>query len=119
MQAILTFLGAMLTGILSKIAAGSVWVIAVVTAVFAALWLFGKDLACWILESVLKLVVYILNSTSINFDVFNPGTYIASMPADLTNMLSLIGLPDAIAIIVAAIGIKVLLQLIPFTRLGS
>ena len=43
----------------------------------------------------------------------------SSMPEEIINILGLLGVGPACGIIVAAIAIRLVLQLIPFTRLGS
>ncbi|MOA59084.1 hypothetical protein D3C78_1836160 [compost metagenome] len=42
-----------------------------------------------------------------------------AIPAEVLNVLGLLGAGEAVAIIISAIGVRMLLQLIPFTRLGS
>jgi len=88
-------------------------------AVFLALWDMLTDLICWVLEAFLYLIQTILNNLPGDMSIFNPGTYIKSLPPDFVNMLGLLRLGEALAIILAAILIKIILQLIPFTRLGS
>lgn len=112
-------IGIALTVILAKVAAVCAWIIALVIAMYAAWWLLGTDLGCWLFEQVLQLVISILNTVSLDFSAFNPGQYISGLPADVVNMLGLIRVGEALAIIVAAIVVRVTLQLIPFTRLGS
>ncbi|OFZ92323.1 MAG: hypothetical protein A3F74_15945 [Betaproteobacteria bacterium RIFCSPLOWO2_12_FULL_62_58] len=112
-------LGVLLTAILAKIAAFAAWFVLLVVAMYAAWWLLGTDLGVWFFEQLLKLVISIMNTISFDFSAFNPGQYISALPADVVNMLGLIRVGEALAIIVAAIVVRVTLQLIPFTRLGS
>jgi hypothetical protein len=42
-----------------------------------------------------------------------------SLPGDIVNIMGLLGFGDAANIIMTAISIRLLLQLIPFVRLGS
>ena len=42
-----------------------------------------------------------------------------SLPGEVLNIMGLLGVGTAVTIISAAIGIRLVLQLIPFTRLGS
>ncbi len=79
-----------------------------------------KDIIFWLFETFLDLTIYILNglSETLSFN-FNPGQYIAGMPSEVTQVLGLCRIGDCMVIIVGAIIIKILLQLIPFTRLGS
>lgn len=114
-------MGAFFTAILAKFAALATWFGSLAVAVFAAAWLFGKDLVCWAFESVLKLTQTILSALpgTDAFAALNPASYINAAPADLVNMIGLMRVGEALAIILAAIGIKLALQVIPFTRLGS
>ena len=41
------------------------------------------------------------------------------LPGEILNIMSLLGVGTCVSIIAAAIGIRLVLQLIPFTRLGS
>lgn len=95
------------------------WLSVLLFAVLTAAGRMLKDLFFWILDNVLEFVVAILESLEFDFSLFNPAQYIGGMPADVVNVIGLIRVPEAIAIILAAIGIKVILQLIPFTRLGG
>lgn len=95
------------------------WLVNVFATLFSALVSMLKDVVLWVFEQVLDLIIYILDGFEFDFSVFNPAQYIGGMPADVVNVVGLIRVPEAVAIILAAIGIKVILQLIPFTRLGG
>lgn len=95
------------------------WIWSLVKTALDALWLLLKDFFLWIFDSVLGLLVSILDSLEFDMSAFNPANYIGGASADTINMLSLVRVPEAIAIILSAIVIRLLLQLIPFTRLGS
>lgn len=112
-------LGAFFTALLGKFVGMATWLLALVVAMFAAWWLLGTDLGCWLFEQVLLLTIELLNGLNLDFSMFNPAQYVSSMPAELVQGLGLMRVPEAIAIILAAIVIRVTLQLIPFTRLGS
>lgn len=114
-------MGAFFTAILAKFAAIATWFGLLFKAVFVALWLFGTDVFCWILEGLLTIVQSVLDGLPgvDSFTLFNPAQYISGLPSDLVNMIGLIRVGEALAIILAAILIKMTLQIIPFTRLGS
>jgi hypothetical protein len=79
-----------------------------------------KDFVAWLFDSILSLINTILSTLpAIDFSTFNPGTYFAAFPASLTNMLHYLHVDAALGIIVSALVIRLLLQLIPMTRLGS
>ncbi|GAA7764753.1 hypothetical protein RN01_02215 [Cupriavidus sp. SHE] len=114
-------MGAFFTAVLAKFAALAGWIGSLAVAVFAAAWMFGTDLVCWAFESFLKLTQVILNGLpgTDAFAALNPAQYISAAPPELVNMIGLMRVGEGLAMILAAIGIKLVLQLIPFTRLGS
>ncbi|MGJ7530409.1 DUF2523 family protein [Variovorax sp. GB1P17] len=102
----------------AKIAAVLTWIGALWAAVFVAIWLVCKDAFSWLFEQVLKVAVSAISA----LDVSGLQSYASSagtLPAEILNVLSLLGVGTAISIITAAIAIRLVLQLIPFTRLGS
>ena len=112
-------MGAFFTAILLKIVNLAAWIGALVVACFAAWWLLGTDLGAWVFEQMLDVVIFALNSADLTFDQFNPTNYLSSLPPEMLNVLGLLHVGPALAIILGAILIKITLQLIPFTRLGS
>jgi hypothetical protein len=94
------------------------WFSDIFVAIFVALWDILRDVVCWVVEQFLSIAVSVagaLDVSGITAYVGNWGT----LPAEITNIMGLIGFGDAAAIISAACVIRLLLQLIPFTRLGS
>lgn len=112
-------MGAFFTALLGRLAGLAGFAASLAVAAFAALWLLGTDLGAWLFDQVLGVAVAALNSFSIDAELFNPGSYISALPAELTNMLGLLRIGECLAIIAAAVLVKITLQLIPFTRLGS
>ncbi|HHX8562865.1 MULTISPECIES: DUF2523 family protein, partial [Vibrio] len=45
--------------------------------------------------------------------------YMTSIPPTVSWVMAAVGLPQCLSIILAAITVRLMLQLIPFTRLGS
>lgn len=106
------------TLLLAKIAALLSWFSALFVAVFVAMWDFFRDVPAWIFEQCLSVVSLALNGidlSSLNAQLSGFG----SIPANVMLVMSAIGLGQALAMIAASIGIRIVLQLIPFTRLGS
>jgi hypothetical protein len=91
------------------------WGEALVLTVFAML----KDALYFFLEMLLNLVEVVLLSLGSLFSAMDLTQYISAIPADVSNIMGLIGLGQAMSIVIAAIVIRVSLQLIPFVRLGS
>lgn len=78
-----------------------------------------KDVFYFILESLFGLVQVALDGMGHLFNGMNFAQYISAIPDDVSNILGLLGVGQAMTMIVGAIVIRVLLQLIPFVRLGS
>ncbi len=112
-------MGAFFTALLGRLAGLAGFTGALAVAAFAAAWLLGTDLGAWLFEQVLGVAIMALNSFSLDPELFNPGSYIDALPVEVTNMLGLLRIGECIAIIAGAVLVKITLQLIPFTRLGS
>lgn len=78
-----------------------------------------KDLFFWLFESIMDLSLLALEGLDSYFDGLNITSYISAIPPSVSYVLNAIGLPTAMTMITTAIVIRMLLQLIPFTRLGS
>ena len=97
----------------------SEWLDAEFKSFLLSLELMLKDLFIWLFEQMLKLVEFSLNLSSDAFEGFDVAAYISAMPSEVQWVLTQTGLSQAMGMIIAAILIRVILQLIPFTRLGS
>ena len=107
-----------LTMLLAKIVAALKWIGALFVAVFVAGWDFIRDAATWVFEEALKLAVSAMSAIDVS-GMTSAGQWWGGLPAEIMNMLGLVGFPIAMGIIMAAVAIRLVLQLIPFTRLGS
>lgn len=92
------------------------WFVDFVIVLLSVLVDFVLGLLIRLMDMVLAAVIALFNTLEIPF---NPATYYSMIPPDVASLLGAIGLPQAMAMIVAAIMIRLILQLIPFTRLGS
>ncbi len=102
----------------SKIAAVVEWLGALYVAVFVALWDFIRDAFCWPFEQLMDIVASSIQAIDMSGLSAQVGAW-GALPAEVLNILGLLGIGTASAIIVAAIGVRLVLQLIPFVRLGS
>jgi len=84
---------------------------------FLTLYDLLKDVFYFIVDAFLKLTNTIIASLPFKVDFLNPCQ--AGIPPDVLNVLGLIGAGEGLGIIASAILIRIFLQLIPFTRLGS
>lgn len=83
------------------------------------LWDMFKDALLFAFELVLEIVGLILEGMGTMFAAMDLTQYIDGIPPEVANVMGLIGLGQAVGLIITAIGIRIVLQLIPFTRLGS
>lgn len=110
-------MGGMFTLVLAKLSAILGWIGSLFVAVFVALWDMVTDVFCWVLEQLMKVVSSALQSA--DFTGFAGYSVSNTLPSEIGNVLSLLGVGTAISIILLAITIRLGLQLIPFVRLGS
>jgi hypothetical protein len=111
-------MAAAFTMLFAKIAAVVKWIGDLFVKCWEAAWDLVRDAACWPFEQVMKIAVAAVQS--IDLSGIQPYTSQAgSLPGEIINILGLLGVGTCCAIIAAAIGVRLILQLIPFTRLGS
>lgn len=104
--------------LLNKFVALAKYIGDLVKAVFVAFWDICTDLFSWAFDSFLGIAVSALSVFDFSGLTAYAGAW-AGLPAQLLEVLSAIGLSTAVGMIVTALGIRLMLQLIPFTRLGS
>ncbi|MDP9973676.1 hypothetical protein J2W39_004935 [Variovorax paradoxus] len=111
-------MAAAFTMLLAKIAAVLVWIGQLFVKCWVAVWDLVRDAACWPFEQVMKIAVKAVSA--IDLSGIQPYTSMAGgLPGEIVNIMGLLGIGTCCAIIAAAIAIRLILQLIPFTRLGS
>ena len=85
--------------------------------VFKAGWDMVKDAFAWLFEQILDVVISAISAIDVSGLESVQGW--GELPSEILNVLGLLGIGAASGVIVAAIGIRLVLQLIPFVRLGS
>ncbi|HHF3058538.1 TPA: DUF2523 family protein [Vibrio alginolyticus] len=78
-----------------------------------------KDLFFWAVEQVMEMVNILLSGVFALFAPVDMSQYMTSIPPTVSWVMAAVGLPQCLSIILAAITVRLMLQLIPFTRLGS
>ncbi|BCB44727.1 hypothetical protein VagYM19_38670 [Vibrio alginolyticus] len=78
-----------------------------------------KDLFFWAVEQVMEMVNMLLSGVFALFAPVDMSQYMTSIPPTVSWVMAAVGLPQCLSIILAAITVRLMLQLIPFTRLGS
>ncbi len=77
------------------------------------------DIPPWILDQMLGISTGLLTSVLSILEPVDMSQYLTGLPSEVSWVLSITGIPQCIGIISTAIVVRLLLQLIPFTRLGS
>lgn len=95
------------------------WFWSFLKELFTALMNLLKDFMSWIFEEFLDLIISLLSSIPGVEKLQELSQYYSGLPGEVLSMMGLIGIPEATGIIVTAILVRLFLQLIPFTRLGS
>jgi len=78
-----------------------------------------KDLFIFVIESLMDIGLLFLDGVGALMDGLNIAQYWAFLPAETAHTMSLIGLSEAMGMIVTCLTVRFLLQTIPFVRWGS
>lgn len=119
MGAVFAAIGRFFTDLLAKIVGAVKWIGDLFVQVFVDLWEFVTDAAVWIFDEALGVAVSAVGSLDVSGVSNAVGSSWGSLPAEVLNVLGLIGVGYALGIVGAAILIRLGMQLIPFVRLGS
>lgn len=95
------------------------WLLDILKTMANTLLTMAKDAMLFIFEQMMILITFILNGMGALFDGLDITSYIAGIPSGTAWVLSQIGIGQALSMIIGAITIRIMLQLIPFVRLGS
>lgn len=118
MSGVFAAIGRFFTDLLKTITDALAWIASVVTQVFVDLWEFGTDLPVWIFDAVLDIAAEAVEALDLS-GLTQYASAWGGLPAEMLNVLGLIGLAEALGIIAAAALIRLAMQVIPFVRLGS
>ncbi len=89
-----------------------------IAKIFQTIWDVIVDFFSWAFSTILDLVMLILGAVNLGFLTQSLPVFL-QIPDSVMNVLGLIGLAECMSIIAGAIIVRITLQLIPFTRLGS
>lgn len=78
-----------------------------------------KDLGCLAFEASMDLSISILNGMGSLFAGLNIAQYFSSLPTEVLYFANICSIGQCMTMIITSISIRLILQLIPFTRLGS
>lgn len=94
------------------------WIPEAIKGAFLDLWEVVQDVFVWVLGSLLDLGITAANGLNLS-GLPSVASAWAGLPPEVIEVMSAIGLTQALSIVISAIGIRLILQLVPFTRLGS
>lgn len=77
------------------------------------------DIPLYLFDEIFKLGTRAIQSILQMFEPFDISQYLTFIPPEVSWVLSMVGFPQCLSIIASAIVVRLILQLIPFTRLGS
>jgi len=95
------------------------WLLVQAKSALLTLWDMFTDLLFFIIDLFMSVGLLALEGMSQALQLINITNYINSMPVEVLGIVNAIGLGEAIGMIMAAGTARLLLQLIPFVRLGS
>jgi len=95
------------------------WLVDIMYQGLLTLTTFIGDVFFVVLDSVFTGAIAILDTFSAGLQGLNPTMYFSSIPPETRGMMTATGFNECITIIVAALAIRMILQLIPFVRWGS
>jgi len=78
-----------------------------------------KEVFLWAFDSILELVIVAFDASSSVLSKFDITQYVSMIPPETKEVMALIGFSDAITMVITCGLIRLVLQLIPFVRLGS
>jgi Protein of unknown function (DUF2523) len=111
-------MGGFFTTLMAFIGDGLAWIGKLFVAVFTAGYDLLRDIPSWVFDQALSVATTALGAVEAP-TLTGLAALATPLPAALLNILAVLGVAQAISIIIAAITIRVALQLIPFVRLGS
>lgn len=94
------------------------WFLDLSKELVSALWDIFKDGVSWAFDQFLGVTITALSAVDVSGFAAYSNSW-GSLPSEIINIMGLLGVGQASAIIMSAVVIRLALQLIPFTRLGS
>lgn len=95
------------------------WVLVQLKSFLLTLWDILTDILLMVVDLFMSVGLYALEGMSEGLELVNITNYINDMPVEVLGIVNAIGLGEAIGMIMAAGTVRLLMQLIPFVRLGS
>jgi len=78
-----------------------------------------KDFFFWCLETLMDVGLFLLDGVGAMMEGLDIAKYFTMLPPEALYMLKITGFSEAMGMIVTCIGIRFVIQMIPFVRWGS
>lgn len=95
------------------------WVLVQLKSFLLTLWDILTDILLMVVDLFMSIGLYALQGMAEALALVNVTNYINDMPAEVLGIVNAVGLGEAIGMVMAAGTARLLIQLIPFVRLGS
>ena len=95
------------------------WLAVQLQSFILTLWDMFKDLLLFVIDVFMDLGILILNGMSSALELVDLSQYISGMPPEVQTVFANTGLGTAVGMVMIAGTTRLLMQLIPFVRLGS
>lgn len=95
------------------------WIFQLFKDFLSSLFYMLIDAFCFMLDHLLLGIKALLDLIPIPAGLSNANQYLVGAPAEFISMMVAVRVPEALAIVVAALGIRFLLGLIPVVRVGG
>lgn len=95
------------------------WLVVQLKSMILTLWDMLSDFLILIVDLFMDLGIAFLDGMSDLLKVVDLSSYINDMPSEVQTVLALTGFGSAISMVMAAAAARLLMQLVPFVRLGS
>lgn len=118
MGGVFAAIGRFFTDLLQAVTDALDYLTRVVVQVFVDAWEFFTDVPVWVFAQALEVAGTAIDALDLDGLTQYTSAW-SGLPAEMLNVLGLIGLGEALGIIAAAALIRLTMQVIPFVRLGS
>ncbi|WP_057785655.1 DUF2523 family protein [Alishewanella sp. WH16-1] len=95
------------------------WLLGILKTMANTIFTMAKDVFFFAFEQIMILITFVLDGMGALFQGLDITQYLTMIPPGTAWVMQQIGLGQALTMIVSAITIRLFLQLVPFTRLGS
>jgi hypothetical protein len=95
------------------------WLYDILYSMVSTIGVMLYDLLLFMMSGFFALGRLALDGVALTLETLNLGDYMTFLGPEIQSWLVAIGIPEAIGMVITAITVRLVLQLIPFTRLGS